>query len=59
MPTYAQLWTCRAFAMLLCKLQLQGLGTFAGSPKHPMIVVTLFLAVPSLPAPRSPRLLTV
>lgn len=48
--------------MLLCKLHLQGLATFAGAPtpsQHPMILGTLFLIVPSSPALGSPRLLTV
>lgn len=35
MPTYAQLWTCRGFAMLLCKLRLERLENVARSPLAP------------------------
>ena len=34
-PTYAQLWTCRGFAMLLCKLRLERLENVARSLRAP------------------------
>lgn len=52
MPTYAQLWTCRGFAMLLCKLQLERLENVARSPTHPIIPATPPLVLPSPPSPQ-------